>query len=145
MEQSATTVYRKATPDDKEDIIQLMIDLSGELPIEHVDHDIIRTNTENLYSLPNVEAYVAELDGKVIGGIGFILGNELWSSRVIAYEAFWYVKPDYRGKTGLKLLKYVEKQLDCDILDLGVYNPRLRQLLLKSGYRYEKAIMSKEL
>jgi len=144
MERSTIT-FRLAQAEDQEAVTQLMIDLSSELPITEVSHEVIRHNVAAMYSLPNVCAFVAEKDNEIIGGIGFILGTELWSSRVIAYEAFWYVKPQHRGSVGMGLLNYVETNLKCDIVDLGVYNPRLQQLLSKKGYRYEKAIMTKEL
>lgn len=144
MEHSQIT-FRQATPEDADTVTQLMQELSLELPISHVDNDVIKTSCDNLITLPNVKAYLAEKDGEVIGGMGFILGNELWSRRIIAYEAFWYMRPEHRGGTGIKLLKYVEKHIDSDIIDLGIYNPRLRKLLIRMGYRFDKAILTKEL
>ena len=139
------TIFRRADTNDLEGVTQLMIDLSSELPITNVCIDTIRRNIAHMYSQPNVHVFVAEKNGELLGGIGFVTGPELWSSRVLAYEAFWYVKPNYRGGIGIKLLQLAEKSIECDLIDLGVYNPKLQQLLLRQGYRVEKTIITKEL
>ena len=55
--------------------------------------------------------FVIEKDGKIVGGIGGLIGPDLHSPRMIAVETFWFVLPEYRGK-GFKLLNEFEKWAD---------------------------------
>ncbi len=144
MEQSAIT-FRRAVDEDYQSVEDLAIDLMHELPIEGKDEVFARNYMRQINGAGVLEKFVAVAGNEVVGTLAFVLGQEPWSGRSIGYEAFWYVKPEFRGSTGIKLLKYVEKNIECDIVDLGVYNPRLLQLLEKSGYTAIKTIVTKEL
>lgn len=139
------TCYRKAEADDISEVKELAIELCQELPITHRNPEYIRAHIEQAWSAGILQVFVAVEDKRIVGIIAFIVGPEPWSGRPTGYEAFWYVKPECRGGVGIKLLEYVEKNLKCDILDLGVYNPRLLKLLERRGYKQVKAVITKEL
>lgn len=83
-------------------------------------------------------------DNQLVGTIGFFVTPELWNyQKFVAHEAFWYVKPRYRGMVGGKLLDYVETNLECDNITFGISDPRLLKLILRRGYKVEKTIVSK--
>ena len=143
--QESTIIFRQATSDDYQAVEDLTIDLMHELPITHKDEAFSRSHMESIASTGNLNVFVACDGDEVVGTLAFILGPEPWSGRVVAYEAFWYVKPTHRRGVGMKLLKYVEKNIDCAIIDLGVYNPKLLKLLKRNGYIATKTILTKEL
>lgn len=51
---------------------------------------------------------VCEVDGEIIGGIGAVVHEEIYSGERIMSEMFWYVSPQHRGH-GLKLYRELEK------------------------------------
>lgn len=144
MQHSAIT-FRRATSDDYQAVEDLAIDLMHELPINYKDEAFSRKHMESIASTGRLDVFVACDGDEIVGTLGFILGPEPWSGRVVAYEAFWYVKPSHRRGVGMKLLKYVEKNIDCAIIDLGVYNPKLLKLLERNGYTAAKTVVTKEL
>lgn len=58
-----------------------------------------------------------DFDGsELIGAIGGVITPNLFTGDVLASEMFWYVRKDYRGSTGIRLLKEFFKWAS----DLGV-------------------------
>lgn len=53
---------------------------------------------------------IAEKDHKVAGGVGGVITTFQTSSVPSLVEMFWWVKPEYRGKLGLRLLSEFERE-----------------------------------
>lgn len=126
--------------------VALMIDAL----CEEIKYDYVCEHTrESLQRLFANEYFIcigAYKGDKLIGVIGFIVFPEIYNyNKVVAYEQFWYVLPDYRKGVGLGLVKYIEKTLKSDIIEFGVSQPRLQKLLKLNGYDYFKSLMRKEL
>ena len=66
------------------------------------------------------DAFIAECDGKVVGGIGFIYAPNMWNPKSkAAEEIFWWVDEDAPNGTALKLLRYAEleaKERGCTLI-----------------------------
>ena len=63
-----------------------------------VVEDFIRTTTEMMFSDISVILIYKE-DGKMLGSIGGVLAQWFTSKKtVMAYESWWFVDPDARGK-----------------------------------------------
>jgi predicted N-acetyltransferase YhbS len=89
---------------------------------------------------------VAFDDGKVIGGIGGSVAPMFINhAHQMAYECFWWVHEEHRGRLGLKLLKAFEtraKELDCSFVmmmtlslnDVGALYERLGYEKFETGY-----------
>ena len=142
---ASTITFRKAAEEEMPEVVELAKALAKELPITHRDYNFLESHLYQVHNAGVLDTYIAIKEGEIVGTLAFILGAEPWSGRVIAYEAFWYVKPEYRGGVGMGLLKYVEKNLKCDTIDLGIYDPRLLKLLQRFGYTAIKTIVTKEL
>lgn len=106
----------------------------------------VQANCRNICENEHFKGFVAvNQDNDVIGMLCFLVYPDLWNvSNTTAHESFWYVLPEYRGLVGGKLIKYVENNIDCDIIELGMWNDRLVSLLQRKGYKSVKVIMQKE-
>ena len=142
MEQSMIT-FRRAIDSDLPYVQKMVVDLCIEL-----GHN---TNAENTYksiadywSNPIVDCFVACDKDKPIGVAAFFTVPTMYNFAIkSSFEAFWYVKPEFRKGAGTDLLKYVEKNLKTDILDFGIIDKRIQLLLKRRGYSEYKAIMRK--
>jgi hypothetical protein len=80
----------------------------------------------------------------MVGMMGLVYNPEIWNADdITATEVSWYVKPAYRGMTGVRFIKYVENNLNCDRIRLGVGSDLLRKMLERQGYKCSKYIMEK--
>jgi len=61
---------------------------------------------------------VAEINGKIVGGIGGVVTVNMWdATQKLFQELFWWVDEEYReGSLGIKLLKTFEKETPKDSL-----------------------------
>lgn len=53
---------------------------------------------------------VSEVDGKLIGMLGFIVYEHFISGERTAGEVFWWVDEEHRGKDGVALLEEMKKR-----------------------------------
>lgn len=84
---------------------------------------------------------IAEKNGVMLGGLGFINAPDLHNGEMIAVETFWFVAPEHRG-IGIHLLNAFEKWAKENgsdktaMIHLTDSMPeRLKRLYLKRGYR----------
>ena len=86
---------------------------------------------------------VAELDGNIVGCIGGIISKSIFNkNQIIAQEAMWYVRKEYRNSTvGLRLLKAFENKckehkanLICMISLMNLNVEKVSEFYTKCGY-----------
>jgi len=64
----------------------------------------IENTLRTMMGLGVVEIWVDQDDGKIIGAAAILFGPDLHTGELTCNELFWYVFPEYRGKTsGLRL------------------------------------------
>jgi GNAT superfamily N-acetyltransferase len=108
------------------------------------DEDSMRDLMESM--IDQKMLIVAFNDGAVIGGIGGNLAPIFFNKKyTMAYEMFWWVDPEHRGKLGLKLLSTFEStalELGCSYLmmmtlaknEVGALYERLGFSQSETGY-----------
>lgn len=134
-------------------IVPLLCDMCKEINKPYIYEDV-KKSFVNLWSSflttfllkdKNVEGYVGIL------GMNFI--PDITNSKILnASEAFWYIKPNYRGH-GLKMVEamecFIKDRLEpnnfkeCNI-EFGISNERLLKVLEKKGYNKIKTIIQKK-
>lgn len=135
--------FRRAIDEDLQAVQLMVIDLCIELGHD-TDPKSICTSVAQYWSNPIVDCFIACNEGKPVGVAAFFTVPTMYNFNIrSSYEAFWYVKPEHRKGVGTGLLKYVENNLKTDIIDFGIENPRIQQLLRRQGYSTYKAIMRK--
>lgn len=78
--------------------------------------------------------------GKMLGGLGCVIGDDLHFPRVLAVETYWFVAKEHRGK-GLELLDYFEdwakkhNYIPAITHLMDSFPERLENLYLKRGYK----------
>jgi len=90
-------------------------------------------------------------DGKVIGGLGYVVADDLHCPRSLAIETFWFVPPENRGG-GMLLLQAFEdvaRDLHCDgvaMIHLTDSHPdALEKVYARRGYNLVEKHYVKEL
>jgi GNAT superfamily N-acetyltransferase len=80
-------------------------------------------------------------ENKVIGGLGYLIANDIHCGKKYAVESFWFMLPEYRGG-GIRLLARFEeiaRERDCEecaMIHLSDSFPeRLEHLYIRRGYR----------
>jgi hypothetical protein len=137
--------FNEITPEIIEQVSTLVIYLAHELELNY-SVEVIQAHVEGLIETRHGELYTAWADGKMVGMMGLVYNPELWnSSDITATEISWYVLPAYRGLTGMRFIKYVENNLNCGKIRLGVGNILLRKMLERQGYKCTKYIMEKDI
>jgi len=87
--------------------------------------------------------------GKMIGGLGCIIGEDLHYPRTMAIETYWFVAEEHRGR-GLELLDHFETWAEsCGYIPAIVhlsdsYPEKLKKLYLKRGYKLTESHYIKE-
>jgi len=110
-------LIKEATLDEVGDVVRLMKGMEKETA--HVKVDIEYSIKKYKEMIASGVAHMIMLkndNGKMVGGLGFVVGPDLHFPRVIAVETYWYVDPDNRGD-GMLLLRYLEdwaKNNGCD-------------------------------
>lgn len=137
-------IYRLAEESDYLFVEEMVLDLVEELNLSY-EIDTIKNNLQMLLKLPNFDCYVA-VDGHPIGCAGFITAPELWNgSKLVSYESFWYVVPEYRKGIGKELVNFVENNISSDIIEFGIAHPALQRMMESNGYSVVKSLMRKEI
>ena len=113
------------------------------------DFDSFRDFVRNVYdmTLKDTAVILVAVDNptaSVVGSIGGILVPwMLDQSQVIMAELWWWMEPDHRGGTGIKLVKTLEKEaqeLGAQFMSMVTLGNRredtLQQLYERMGYRH---------
>jgi GNAT superfamily N-acetyltransferase len=91
--------------------------------------------------------FVAERDGRVVGGIGMLWFENPLSGEPSASELFWYIEPEHRG-IGVRLLKRGEqwaRDMGAEKLHMIAPTPAVSQLYERLGYAYLETTYQKAL
>jgi GNAT superfamily N-acetyltransferase len=87
--------------------------------------------------------------GKMLGGLGCIIGEDLHYPRTVAVETYWFIAKEHRGR-GLELLNHFEKWAeDNNYIPFmsclaDSYSEELEKLYLKRGYKLVEKQYAKE-
>ncbi len=77
------------------------------------------------------------IDEQLVGMIGLVMFVHPISGARAASELFWWVEPDFRGTTGVKLLHHAEKWArdhQADILYMVAPTPEVERLYSRTGF-----------
>lgn len=141
--QTSTIIYREMTSSDIPSVHSLCELLALEDNTSY-NYDDLYNTIEKAFENGVLKAWVAELNGHLIGGIGFyVMPDILNYSKTIASEAFWYVMPEHRKGLGAELLKMAEDNICADEISFGLKNKKLVAYMLKKGYKEIKTIISR--
>lgn len=144
-----TVTFEKAdldalTPETIDRVATLVVCLAHELGLNY-SIEVIQHHVAGLIETKQGELYTAWANGEMVGMMGLVYNPEIWNSNdITATEVSWYVLPAYRGLTGMRFIKYVEKNLKACKIRLGVGNILLRKMLERQGYKCTKYIMEKD-
>lgn len=138
------TVIRSATATD----VPAIVDMGLRFLRESEYHTRMPANPEAmartanfLLDSPDRALFVAERGGHLIGMIGLALSMQPLSGEIVAGEWFWYVTPDARGRTGVRLLRQAEtwaRSAGAAVLVMVAPNADVERLYASSGYdRFE--------
>jgi GNAT superfamily N-acetyltransferase len=133
---------RKGGQEDLLGVLVLAKEFSIEAPKTHKFH-LEKTNSflNTAIESPNMEIFVAEVDGQIVGFMIAVV-TEFWMSKlVIASDLAWFVTKEFRGhRVAIKLLKTFEawgKANGANYLGMadieGIQN--LSKLYNKLGYK----------
>ena len=122
----------------------MVLDLVKELQLKY-DVESVISNLKVLFQLNNFKCFIAE-NKYPVGCAAFIVAPEIWNKvKLVAYESFWYVKPEHRKGIGMGLVKFVEKNIEADIIEFGIADKRLGEAMRRNGYNDKKTLMQKEI
>jgi len=135
-------MIRKMEERDKDAVIKLAVEFGEERlnteGREYIDKEAASAQFDQFIRLDNVVAYVADVDGEVVGMIVLFVSPLVFGSRLIAQEVVWYVKKTHRT-VGVRLLKYIEnlmKNKGCqDIMMVGLDGDRSCEFYERFGYK----------
>lgn len=96
--------------------------------MDHIDY-VPETDEElneallRMFSLPGIKILLAELDGNLVGSVGFIFGPHPWNTKLmVADELFLWCSPDAPKTTVLRLLRASEAlatEMSADIIQFS--------------------------
>lgn len=94
-------------------------------------------------------AFTARDEGRLVGYVGFLKFKPPYiKSEMVAQSICWYVLPEYRGITGIKMLKEVEPVLANEGITkvlLGVKFEGFERVLDRLGYGQEEITYSRRI
>jgi len=105
--------------------------------------EFIRNGTGKMFILEN-------MNKKMIGGLGCVIGEDLHFPRTLAIETYWFVQEEFRGR-GIALLNYFESWAESKgyipaMIHLAdSYPESLKRLYLKRGYKLVETHYIKEI
>ena len=134
-------MINKATVDEILAVITMAKNFEDHTDFVLVDVEYATKFYVNLIGKDGGVIFVIKKDGKIVGGIGGLIGPDLHYPRMIAVETFWFVLPEYRGE-GMKLLDAFEqwaKENKCDcvaMIHLADSHPKaLEKIYKRKGYQ----------
>lgn len=101
-------MIREAYPEDTLEIAKMAKAFEKESGFVKVDIDYTAKKYADLVRAGIAKLFVYEENGKIIGSIGFVIGEDFHCGAKTAYETYWFVDPENRG-CGIRLLLYAEK------------------------------------
>jgi hypothetical protein len=104
------TLIRPATADDIDRLVELGVAFHASTPYRAwfaADPEAMRRLAT--WAVEHGAVFVAEDGARMVGMIGMAVSDHLISGEPYASELFWFVSPDARGSTGIRLLKVAEK------------------------------------
>lgn len=137
---------RQARKGDDEALIRMGRDFFDTTPLcAFLDYspDSITRFSRSAIELPNLEIFVAEMDGKVIGSVsGIVFAFYLNDSVTVGQELFWWVDPDARkSRAGNMLHKALQdwaKERGASVFIMGSIanssSARMAKLYANAGY-----------
>ena len=139
---------RPATAADTEALVALgLASIRESVYAAHVAENPAQIGRVVAYLLaqPTATILVAERDDQVIGMIGLMVVPHLWSGVLTAGELTFYVSPDHRGSTGIRLLHAAEQwareagavaiQMVAPTARAGQLYERLHYTAIESSYQ----------
>ena len=99
--------YRQAIFSDRNHLIDLVKEHCIDSKLSYTEEAVAQYVT---IGLNNTNALVAEVDGKVVGVISFIVYNHQFTGIPCAKKIAWFVSKEHRGKVGLALLRKAEEE-----------------------------------
>jgi hypothetical protein len=92
--------------------------------------------------------FTARKDGKLVGySVFFLVWHQQFKQNLFAQNEMIFLHPDYRGDTGVRLIRYSQEQLAKDRIDKLIYEAKpdttLYHLLLKMGHVVQGIILGK--
>ncbi len=96
--------------------------------------------------------FVIEKDGEFVGAIGAIMNPDFLTGRKSAAELFWFVQPEHRGSSSIRMLKMLEDwsvENDCHTLHMVHLEcsmaDKLPDMYQRMGYRKFETWWRKEI
>lgn len=102
----------------------------------------MRETAARLIASDDAALFVAEKDGCLIGMIGLLAFVHPISARRVASEVMWFVRPEHRGRVGLRLLERAEawaRAMDATALHMIAPTDRVGRIYEARGYRRVEA------
>ena len=143
-------MIREALPHEAHDVAKFMKKFEKVTDFVKVDVEYTGRKYENLVNIGKAVLFILEESGKMIGGLGCIIGDDLHFPRTMAIETYWFVDKEHRGR-GLELLDYFETWAESKgyipaIVHLAdSYPERLEKLYLHRGYKLVEKHYIKEI
>lgn len=80
------------------------LEQSGVMGGVDIDNYSLEETVEKMLSLPTVSVIAAEVDNRLVGGLGMSCGPWMWNKNVLfCEELFWWVREDAPNRTAHKL------------------------------------------
>ena len=139
---------RLATLNDVPDLVKMGASFHASSPyatLTGLDLNAIEATAVMLVNRPDADVLVATtsvssehtLDPRTVGMLGLFLHHHPISGARVASELFWWVEPEYRGLTGLKLLHRAERwatERGAQVLQMIAPSPEVERLYDRSGF-----------
>lgn len=140
-----TIIYKEIGEEYAHEVTHIVADLLDELGEQWKLEDLEKTVI--LLMQGDMTQSFGAFDGEeMVGSLSVYLSPELWDhNKTTASEAYWYVKPEYRGKVGSELLDFVEKNIKADTIRFGLGHSGLVKYMSRHGYTPIKTIVEKDL
>jgi predicted N-acetyltransferase YhbS len=132
---------RPATDRDVEVLVEMSELFASDLTVfgEFLTFNAERVEAlvERLIASPQAEVLVADADGVLVGMVAAHLFPHPMASTPVAQEVVWWVAPEQRGTTGLKLLTALSawaKAQGAEVLMMVSPSPTIDTLYDKLGF-----------
>jgi len=125
---------RRATPADREPLLAFYREHHAHRP-RLTDPDVWDwLFAEQPRASDAIPFFVLEADGKVAGGIGYVVTRARLGDRDVdaIFPVNFFINPAYRGLPALRLLRAALKE--CSVAIAAYVSPDAMRLLLKSGF-----------
>jgi GNAT superfamily N-acetyltransferase len=130
---------REAAPADIETLRRLAYESWPDAPFRDVEPNDVRIIESAQWGLTNPDAkcWLLEDDGVAVGVLGVLLTTHTFTGQRIGIQWWWWIRPEARNGSGLKLLKSAEEWAKANgavALQLIAPSANLRSLCERLGY-----------